>query len=213
MKTLTEDEVGFLFEWVKNWYPTEAKPKIAILLLNRQEWRRFYLQKRARISHEELYKKLDKRINKYPKKTQILFQQVRKLPQAEKNKIIKMIIPHFDEREQRIEHWMNETAGKCFSMERLKEMREILEQALPPFFQPYLNYDFVIIISNFFTKEQKKKFESKFQRKLIIYATIFHELIHVIEHCTGTRIFKSGSLDESIPITFHLARKYLENER
>ena len=212
MKTLSEDEVNFLFEWVKNWYPTEAKPKITILLLNRKEWRRFYLQKGAKISREELEKKLDKRMNELPKKHQVLFQRIRELSQDELYHVIKMIRPHFDERELSLDYWMNESLGKCFAMKQLKAMAEMREQDLSPFFQPYLNYDFVIIISNFFTKEQEKKFESKSQRKIVIYTTIFHELIHVIEHCTGTRIFKTSSLQESMLITFHLARKYLENE-
>ena len=42
MRQLNSDETDFLFEWVKNWYPTNKKPKIVICLLNEQEWKDFY---------------------------------------------------------------------------------------------------------------------------------------------------------------------------
>jgi len=209
MKKLNDDEANFLFEWVKNWYPTEAKTKIAILLLNKQEWRDLYMQIPV-TSSEEFKKRLDEKIKELPEKIQNLLKQIEKLSEDQKKQLMKTIIPHFDEREENIDYWMNETAGKCFSTKKLEDLAEILKQDSPAFFKPYMNYDFIIIVSDFFSKEQKKKLNSKHMRNIVIYSTIFHELIHVIEHCTGTRIFKTDSLQESMPITLHLAKKYFE---
>ena len=208
MKKLSEQQVNFLFEWVKNWYPSEVKPKIAILLLNKKEWRRFYEQL-PKTSSEEFNKKLGEKIREYPEKIQNIFRQIKQLPKNQKKQLIKEILPHFSKQEQEIDYWMNESLGKCFSMKQVKYMQKLLGQDIPAFFKPYLNHDFVIIISNFFNEEQKKKLKTTHQRNIIIYATIFHELIHVVEHCAGTRILKE-SLQESNRITFHLARKYLE---
>ena len=207
MKRLSDSEVNFLFEWVTNWYPTQVKPKITILFLNKKEWRRFYVEL-PKISPEEFKKKLDEKIRKYPEKTQEIYRQINKLPESQKKQLIKKLMPHYSEKEQNIDYWMNETLGKCFTMKELKYTAEIFGQDIPDFFKPYMSHDYVIIISNFFNEEQKKKLKTKYQRNVIIYTTIFHELIHVVEHCTGTRILKD--LKETSKITLHLARKYLE---
>lgn len=207
MKRLSEQQVNLLFEWVKNWCPIEVKPKIAILLLNEKEWRRLYVQLPS-VSSEEFKKKLDEKIREYPEKIQNVFRQIAQLPKSQQKQLIKDIMPHFSEQEQDINYWMNESMGKCFSMKRVKHMQKLLGQDIPDFFKPYMNHDFVIIISNFFNEEQKKKLKTTHARNIVIYATIFHELIHVVEHCTGTLILKS--LQEDSIITFHLAKKYLE---
>ena len=159
-------------------------------------------------SPEDYRKKVDEEIEKYPEKNQKVFRQISELPESQKKQLIKKLMPHYSEKEQSLDYWMNETLGKCFTMEGLKYRAEIFGQAIPDFFKPYMNHNYVIVISDFFNEEQKKKLKTRHQRNVIIYATIFHELIHVVEHGNGTRILKG--LKETNQITLHLARKYLE---
>lgn len=209
MKQLSNEEVNFLFDWVKNWFPTSATPKIAILLLNKKEWRRLY-EELPSISSEKLKQRVYKELEKYPKEIRQLFDKIEQLPKNQKSQLLKIISPHFSEKAQNINYWMKEIFGECFKIEELKYMAELVEQQIPRFFKPFMSYDFVIIISAFFNKEQRKIVKSKRDRQILIHATIFHELIHVIEKCNNTKIFKTDDIRESMKITFHLARKYFE---
>jgi hypothetical protein len=219
MKQLEEDEVNFLFDWVKNWYPTEAKPKMAILLLNRQEWKQLYEDATEKaMPQEERWKILDEKAEELSSEEQELYHQFKKLPEEKRKQLYKLANPHYGEKEQDLDYWMNETLGSCYSVKTLKQMCKLFNQTMLPFFQPYANYDFVIIISNFFNEEQEKSFAkhgkkiAEYLKKRLIHATIFHELIHIIEHCTGNRIFKTDSLEECNSITFPLAQKYLDDD-
>lgn len=141
MKNLSDDKVESLFKWLKNYYPTDATPKIAILLLNRKEWRRFYNES-PNITREEFNKKLDEKILTLPKAVQTVIQHIDQLSESQKKQLMKTLHPHFNEQEQDIDYWMNESFGKCFPMKRLKQMSEMLGQDIPEFFKPYMNHDF-----------------------------------------------------------------------
>lgn len=208
MKKLGANKVQSLFKWLKTYYSTDATPKIAILLLNRKEWRRFY-EESPSITREEFEKKLDEKIAIRSKAVQTLIQHINQLSESRKSQLHKILHPHFCEQQQDINYWMNESFGKCFPVKRLKRMSEMLGQDVPEFFNPYMNHDFVIIISNFFNEEQEKKFDQPHIRDILIYAIVFHELLHVIEACTGTHIFE----DAHDRITFQLARTFFEGHR
>jgi hypothetical protein len=83
------------------------------------------------------------------------------------------------------------------------------------FFKPFLTYDFVIIISNFFNEEQKRILEifganREYMKNLLLHSTIFHELIHVVEACTGKIIFTVEDNEECNKITMPIAERYLK---
>jgi len=210
MKQINQAETDFLFEWVKNWYPTKAKPKIAILLLDRDEWKNLYLQN-PKIAPEEAEKRLAEAEAKLSEEQQELYKEVEKLSEKQKEQLARILMPHHFVRETgEFDYWMNEVSGECFSMEETKQFAEIFKQDIPALFKPYINHDFVIIVSNFFNEKQAKSMKSRMLRDIFIHKTIFHELIHVVEHCNGTRIFKKGSRQEEERILNPITRKFFE---
>jgi hypothetical protein len=217
MKKIDEDEVNFLFDWVKNWYPTDAKPKITILLLNEHEWKKFYLEGSEEIPLEEHKRVTDEIAKGLPSQEKELFQEYSKLSEEERMQVVKSLIPHVGSVKDRgFEYWMNETVGMCFSIEELKERCRVFNKPIPRFFKPYLNYDYVIIVSNFFNKKQRntlaKNRTETVQRQMnfLIHNAIFHELIHVVERCAGRTFFDTDDPNVCNKITFKLAAKYLD---
>jgi len=211
MKQINQEETNFLFEWVRNWYPTQAKPKIAILLLDRDEWKNLYLQT-PKMTPEEAKKRLAEAEAKLSEEQQELCKEVEKLSDKQKEQLVRMLMPHTFVREAgEFDYWMNEVSGECFAMEETKQFAEIFKQDIPALFKPYVNHDFVIIISNFFNKKQVKILKTQKQRDMFIHMSIFHELIHVIEHCNGTQIFKSDNRHEVDKIVHPITRTYFED--
>lgn len=217
MKKIDEDEVNFLFDWVKNWYPTDAKPKIAILLLNEHEWKKFYLEGSEEIPLEERKRVMDEIAKGLQGQEKELFQEYSKLSEEGRIEVVKSLNPHWGSVKDRdFEYWMNETVGMCFSLEELKERCRFFNKPIPLFFKPYLNYDYAIIVSNFFNEKQRNmlaKNKTKTvqrQKDFLIHSAIFHELIHVVERCTGKTIFDTVDPRACNKITFKLAAKYLE---
>jgi hypothetical protein len=109
---------------------------------------------------------------------------------------------------------MNEVCGVTY---RMAEQKYGVEKGiftfLHPFFKPFIDtYDFVIIISDFFNKEQTKTLASKgFKaRDVVTKNTIFHELIHVIEYCNNVLIFTSNEFSENQKITAPITKKWFD---
>jgi hypothetical protein len=225
MKQLEQDETEFLFEWVKNWYPTEKKPKIAICLLTKQEWSDYYnscpkenLGEIAKNAEEHLLKK-------YPE-IKPLLEKIDNLQEKEKLELMKKLKPHAmindmpnAKASELYKEWMNEESGIVFSYEEEKQLEEMKIKP-NPIWKSFPDYDFVVLISDFFNEEQQKAIplanESLKQkgynfefRELHTYNTIFHELIHVVEHCNKEKIFTSNDKAENEKITFPITIKYL----
>jgi hypothetical protein len=211
MKQISQEKTDFLFEWVKNWYPTQAKPKIAILLLDRDEWKNLFLEN-PKAPPEEAKKRLAEAEIKLSEEEQELGKKVEKLSEKQKELLARMVMPHRFVREAaKLDYWMDEVSGECFAMEETKQFAEIFKQDISVLLKPYINHDFVIIISNFFNRKQLGILKTQRDRDMFVYTSIFHELIHVVEHCNGTLIFKSDSRDETDKIVHPITRRYFED--
>lgn len=215
MKQISQEETSFLFEWVKNWFPTEAKPKIAILLLNKQEWRQLY-ENTQWITHEEFSKRIKEtleEVRKDPSQSKLVeeFEEIYNLPKDAQKELMNRFHPHsFVKDAGKIDYWMNEVSGECFPTNEIKSFAYAMRIEVDDFYKPYLNFDFIIIISAFFNEEQKKVASTEKKRRLMIHNFIFHELIHVVESCNNINIFKTNNVEENDKITLPLALKYFQ---
>lgn len=210
MKQISEEETDFLFEWVKNWYPTPKKPKVVILLLNEREWRRLYENTR-RIRKQEFDKRMDIFVREKPELKQLV-ERLEHLTEEQRRELMAKAFPHgIVEGTDKIDYWMNEVSGECFSINDVKGFAEISQIGIDDFFAPYLDNDFVIIISDFLNREQKRMLQTKEKRKLFLYNNIFHELIHVVEACNQELIFKTNDVSENNKNTGNITRRYFDS--
>jgi hypothetical protein len=140
MRQLDADETDFLFEWVKNWYPTNKKPKIVICLLNEQEWKDFY-EKGPKIDVDRARKELTEMNPEF----EALFDRFDKLPKEQREKIIGNLDPHhlgatidlLKRFPSASEAWMNEVSGMTYSMAEQKYgVEKGILSFLHPFFKP-----------------------------------------------------------------------------
>jgi hypothetical protein len=222
MKILREDETLFLFEWVKNWYPTSKNPKIAIVLMNRKDWSDFY-HSQPKQSMKEIGEKAKKELlERFPEIKELL-EKIEKLPKEDQKRLLEKVSPHnfftgMPANADPYEYFMNEQCGVMYSHEEEKELEKT--GVLPnPIWKQFPDCDFVILISDFFNEQQTKILKQLSQesgipfsklRESQIYDTIFHELIHVIEYCNNQKIFESNDRRENLKITSPITRKWFE---
>lgn len=208
MKKIKENDVKHLFHFVTQYYPTKHIPNIVVLLLNREEWKRFHEERIATTpSIEQVKKSINERTD-LPSDQREMSQRFLNLPEKVKEQLVKSEKTHFDSKEMDFDFWMTEVRGKTWAIEDLKERAWLVNEAIPPFFRPYANVDYVIIVSNFFD-EREEKLRTGEIRRMGLYVTIIEELLHIVERCNGTKIFKQSTLKECFEITVPLAREYL----
>ena len=200
---------------VTNWFPTDKKPKICILRLNKQEWMVVYSVKKSKIEIENNLEKflrehLKPEFDTKEKKEQAiqgLMSLLNSISKTEAEKLLKQISPHrgFNYEEKTI---MEETSGICLDSSEQKILGKT-NTFLDSYFE---EYDYVIVLSDFPANErQKQAFKKKRTYEMWLYETIFHELIHVIEKCNNITIFKTDNPDENLKITMPMIRKWFEN--
>jgi len=210
MKRLPSNQTKILFSFVKRFYSCKSNPKIAVLLLNQAEWKTIWLLGREAKSpkqHKKLRKYMDQLIQHFRENPE----EIEDLPERKQFLVRQMLSPHFaPEVIFDLNEYMNESMGDHYPVKRIKSWLKYTKKPVPEIFQPFMNYDHVILISYFMNKEQWRNIKGDRRLfRMMICQTIFHEMIHVIEEETKTEIFKIGTKKEDIEITTPILETFL----
>jgi hypothetical protein len=127
MKRLQDDETNLLFDWVTSWYPSEVRPKIAILLLNQKEWTDFFNEsKNEKMTRDEFERAFQEFTKDLPADDIEELRKLNSVPIQEKEAIIRQNMPHFGTATDKgFDDWVNETMGMCFNINELKHKYSI----------------------------------------------------------------------------------------
>jgi len=214
MKQLPSHQTRILFHFVKRFYPCKSSPKIAVVLLNQAEWKKLWLAGTDIISPKrtrELRENIDQIIQHFRENPE----RIEDLPKKEQFIIRQLLRPHFaSESIWNVDEHIKEGCGDHYSVKRVKSWLRYTKKPTPEIIQPYMKLDHVIFISHFMNEEQWKIIRG--DRRLFrmqICATIFHEMIHVIEEETKTKIFEIGTKEEDMDITTPILQKFLRQYR
>jgi len=214
MKHLPSDQTKILFGFVKRFYPCKSSPKIAVVLLNKAEWKKLWLAGRDVISPKrtrEIRENIDQIIQHFRENPE----RIKDLPEKEQFVVRLLLNPHFaPESILNVDEHMNEGMGDHYSVKKVKSWLRYTKKPTPEIIQPYMKLDHVIFISHFMNEEQWKIIRG--DRRLFrmqICATIFHEMIHVIEEETKTKIFEIGTKEEVMDMTTPILKEFLRQYR
>ncbi len=210
MKQLSSYQTRILFDFVKRFYPCKSSPKIAVVLLNQVEWKELWLAGGHVISPKrtrELGEDIDQIIQYFRENPE----RIEDLPEKEQFIVRQLLNPHFaPESFLNVDEHMKEGMGDHYSVKKVKSWLRYTKKPTPEIIQPYMKLDHVIFISHFMNEEQWKIIRGDRRLfRMLICETIFHEMIHVIEEETKTKIFEIGTKGEARDITTPILHEFL----